>query len=67
VAVIDAYDAMRSKRLYNPERGKRESLEEIKRCAGSHFDPRIAEVFLRHADEFEQLGRTLERVTARWK
>lgn len=67
VAVIDAYDAMRSKRLYNPERGTRESLEEIQRCAGSHFDPRIAEVFLRHADEFEQLGRTLERVTARWK
>jgi putative two-component system response regulator len=67
VAVIDAYDAMRSHRVYNPERARDDTAEEIRRCMGSHFDPKIAEVFLRHIDVFEMLGKSIERVTARWK
>lgn len=67
VAVIDAYDAMRSKRIYNPERAKDDTAAEIRRCMGTHFDPKIADVFLRHLDAIEDIGRTIDRVTARWK
>lgn len=67
VAVIDAYDAMRSTRVYNPERARDDTAAEIRRCMGSHFDPKIADVFLRHIDMFETMGRNIDRVTARWK
>lgn len=67
VAVIDAYDAMRSTRVYNPERARDDTAAEIRRCMGSHFDPKIADVFLRHIDVFEMMGRNIDRVTARWK
>jgi len=66
VGVIDAYDAMRSKRVYSGAVGMRDALAEITRGVGTHFDPAIAPVFVRHAEEFELLGRSLERVTARW-
>jgi putative two-component system response regulator len=66
VGVIDAYDAMRSRRVYVEALGRNEALAEMRRCVGRHFDPRIAEVFIGHAGEFEALGRNLERITARW-
>lgn len=40
-AVVDAVDAMIYKRPYNAPVTFREAAEEIRRCAGSHFDPQL--------------------------
>jgi HD-GYP domain-containing protein (c-di-GMP phosphodiesterase class II) len=46
LAVADAYDAMTSHRPYREPRSREEALAEVERCAGSQFDPRVAEAFL---------------------
>jgi diguanylate cyclase (GGDEF)-like protein len=45
IAIADAYDAMTSSGSYRPRRTKEEALEELRRCAGTQFDPQLAEVF----------------------
>lgn len=47
LAVADAYDAMTSERPYRPRLTSREAVEEILRCAGTQFDPHLADVFAR--------------------
>lgn len=47
VAVADVYDALTSRRVYKDAWPREMAREEIERGAGSHFDPRVAEVFLR--------------------
>ena len=44
--VIDAYDAMTSKRPYSEPISKEEAIEEIKRCSETQFDPDIVETFI---------------------
>ena len=46
LAVADAYDAMTSSRPYRPALSQDHALTEIAVCAGSQFDPTIAELFL---------------------
>jgi len=47
MAVADSYDAMTSLRPYRHGKFTHEqALEELKRCAGTQFDPRIIEVFV---------------------
>ncbi|HEX7082689.1 MAG TPA: HD-GYP domain-containing protein [Gaiellaceae bacterium] len=46
LAVVDAYDAMTSRRPYRTPLTHREALLELQRCAGSQFDPRVARAFL---------------------
>jgi putative nucleotidyltransferase with HDIG domain len=46
LAVADAYDAMTSDRPYRPAMTPEEARAEIDRCAGTQFDPEIAEAFL---------------------
>jgi diguanylate cyclase (GGDEF)-like protein len=41
--VADAYEAMTTGRLYRATRPADDALDEIRRCAGSQFDPLIAE------------------------
>ena len=45
-AVVDVYDALCSDRPYRDAWSEEEARAYIKRQAGSHFDPHIAEVFL---------------------
>ncbi|MCP9206293.1 HD-GYP domain-containing protein [Streptomyces sp. NEAU-Y11] len=50
VAVADAFDAMTSTRTYRRGRPVATAVEELKRCAGSHFDPRMVRAFSRALD-----------------
>jgi diguanylate cyclase (GGDEF)-like protein len=45
VAVCDAFDAMVSDRSYRPARPVDEALAELRRCAGTQFDPAIVDAF----------------------
>ena len=44
-AVVDAFDAMVSDRVYRRGRPYKEALEELQRCAGTQFDPMVIEAF----------------------
>ena len=46
LAVIDAYTAIITGRTYQPSRTHIEAIEELKRCSGTHFDPKVVEAFL---------------------
>ena len=45
VGVIDAFDAMTSERPYSPATSPAAALAELRRCAGSQFDPVVVEAF----------------------
>ncbi len=44
-AVVDAYDAMTSDRPYRRALPHEAAIEELQRCAGSQFDPRMVDAF----------------------
>jgi diguanylate cyclase (GGDEF)-like protein/PAS domain S-box-containing protein len=46
IAITDSYDAMTSDRVYCKALNIEEAIEEIKKCAGTQFDPNIAKVFV---------------------
>jgi HD-GYP domain-containing protein (c-di-GMP phosphodiesterase class II) len=46
LAVADAFDAMTSPRPYRAAMTAERALEEVGRCAGTQFDPAVAELFL---------------------
>jgi HD-GYP domain-containing protein (c-di-GMP phosphodiesterase class II) len=45
VAIADVYDAKRSKRVYKEAWGEEEVLEEVRKLAGSKFDPELVDIF----------------------
>lgn len=46
LAVADAYDAMTSQRPYSGPVSHDDAIVEVARCAGSHFDPEVAQAFV---------------------
>lgn len=46
LAVVDAYSAITDERVYRKARSHEDALDEIRRCAGTHFDPHVVEIFL---------------------
>jgi HD-GYP domain-containing protein (c-di-GMP phosphodiesterase class II) len=46
LAIADSFDAMTSERFYCKALSLVEACEEIKRCAGTQFDPDIAKIFV---------------------
>lgn len=46
MAIADVYDALISKRPYKPAYSHEQAIEIIKEESGTHFDPKIVEIFL---------------------
>jgi response regulator RpfG family c-di-GMP phosphodiesterase len=46
ILVADAYDAMTSDRPYRKAIGHERAIQELKKCAGRQFDPKIVEVLV---------------------
>jgi diguanylate cyclase (GGDEF)-like protein len=56
-SVIDAYDAMRSPRIYKKSVSVEKAVAEIKSKSGTQFDPKVVDVFLLCIPELEAIGR----------
>jgi HD-GYP domain-containing protein (c-di-GMP phosphodiesterase class II) len=52
VAVVDVFDALRSERTYKRAMPVEEVVEYYQTQRGRHFDPRLADLFLEHLDDF---------------
>jgi diguanylate cyclase (GGDEF)-like protein len=50
IAVCDAFDAMTTDRPYQPSVPLDDALDELRRCAGTQFDPNVVEVFCQEAE-----------------
>ncbi|MCX5655389.1 MAG: HD domain-containing protein [Planctomycetota bacterium] len=51
LAVVDSYDAITSARPYRPAMSHEAAAAELRRCAGTQFDPAIVEAFLRFLEK----------------
>ena len=51
IAVCDAFDAMVSKRPYRAAMSTGDAVVELRRCAGTQFDPTVVEAFCAVAEE----------------
>jgi response regulator RpfG family c-di-GMP phosphodiesterase len=47
VATLDSYDAMTSDRIYRKALGLEYTMNELRRCSGTQFDPDVVEAFLK--------------------
>jgi putative two-component system response regulator len=54
MSIVDVYDALTNDRPYKKAFTHEESMAMLEEGAGSHFDPLICEVFLRHSAEFKR-------------
>ncbi len=67
VGLADAFDTMTSDRPYRRARTTEQALQEVSRCSGSHFHPKVAAAFLRvvKSGEIAAVARTAPRSTTR--
>jgi putative nucleotidyltransferase with HDIG domain len=45
LAIIDSYGAMTDGRVYRPASSHQEAIDELRRCAGTNYDPYLVEAF----------------------
>lgn len=63
LAVADTYDAMTSRRPYRQlQASKEQAIEELQRCAGTQFDPKIVHVFVNILRNEAHSNKPLEEV-----
>jgi diguanylate cyclase (GGDEF)-like protein/putative nucleotidyltransferase with HDIG domain len=55
LAVVDFYDATRCDRPYRKGMTREGSLDLLKKMAGTSFDPRVVDMFVKHIEEFDEL------------
>lgn len=61
MAIVDVYDALRSKRIYKEAYTHEDSIKIVKEGKGTHFDPEITDIFIDYAEEFRD---TYDNVTS---
>lgn len=64
MAVVDVYDALRSRHCYKEARSHADAVTEIKAAAGSHLDPVVVKAFLDLEQQFERIHADLHRASA---
>jgi len=47
LSIADAFDAMTSDRVYRKGRSREEAFAELRRCAGTQFDPELVELLIK--------------------
>ena len=52
MAIADVFDALTSERCYKPKMEPEKAFQIIEEEAGTHFDPSLVKVFLKHKDEY---------------
>ena len=57
MAVADVFDALVSRRSYKEPFTFEKAMDIIREGAGSHFDPKVAEAFIRAEDEVRRISR----------
>ncbi|MBO4217263.1 MAG: HD domain-containing protein [Clostridia bacterium] len=57
MAIADVYDALISERCYKKAMTAEEAFKIIGEEAGTHFDPKLAAVFLKYREEFKAAGK----------
>jgi response regulator RpfG family c-di-GMP phosphodiesterase len=60
LALVDAYDAITSRRRYKREKPHAAAVDIVVAERGAHFDPVIVDAFLRCQDEFDAVRATYE-------
>lgn len=55
IAIADTYDAMTSDRSYRAALSHQVAMDEVQRCSGSQFDPKLAELFISISAEIEAI------------
>ena len=56
LTVVDAFDAMTSRRVYREPLSALQARAELLRCSGNQFDSQVVEAFLQVLDEQENAG-----------
>ena len=51
IGIADAYDAMTSNRVYRKSLSNETVIGELKKCSGTQFDPKFAEIFVKMVEE----------------
>ena len=63
LSVVDAYGAITDNRVYRKARTHAEAILEIRRCAGTQFDPAVVDAFVAVVDEFYNSGIPIKQET----
>lgn len=53
MSVIDCFDSVREDRPFRASKSREEAIELLKKGTGTHFDPRIVDMFIAHLPTFE--------------
>ena len=59
MAIADVFDALVSKRCYKEPMPVEEAFKVIEKDAGSHFDPDLARLFVKHKDVYASINSSL--------
>ena len=55
VALADVFDALTSRRPYKKAWSLEDAMDEIKKDSGTHFDPKLVDIFVKSLDEVSDI------------